>query len=208
MSAFVIPYNANKRKWTRFRREVKNQKVIFLERGGTAYEIAEQSGFMAALDFYQLHGLYDNGEAVHSFVRKKWILAVEAYVYQPENKAYDRVFLYTDNADDEQELRDVGEIQMGRLLLKQDSFQKLQENRFRVVNSKQRTAWSTDCCFSGSGYNRVLLAETGYHEKVFIQPDWSAVEACLAVLDTEEAIRTHIDPAFSIERINYADSDV
>ncbi|MDD7641721.1 MAG: Hsp70 family protein [bacterium] len=208
MSAFVIPYNANKRKWTRFRREVRNQKVLFLERGGTAYEVAEQSGFMAALDFYQLHGLYDNDEALHSYVRNKWILAVEVYVYQPENKAYDRMFLYTDSADDEQELLDVGEIQMGRLLLEQDAFQKLQENGFRVVTGKQRTAWSTDCCFSGNGYNRVLLAETGYHEKVFIQPDWSAVEACLAVLDTEEAIRTRIDPAFSIERIDYEDSEV
>lgn len=95
---------------------------------------------MAALDFYQLHGLYDNDEALHSYVRNKWILAVEVYVYQPENKAYDRMFLYTDSADDEQELRDVGEIQMGRLLLEQDAFQKLQENGFRVVTGKQRTA--------------------------------------------------------------------
>lgn len=34
------------------------------------------------------------------------------------------------------------------------------------------------------------------------------MEACLAVLDTEEAIRTRIDPAFSIERIDYEDSEV
>ena len=33
-------------------RESRKQKVLFLERGGTAYEIAEQSGFLAALDFY------------------------------------------------------------------------------------------------------------------------------------------------------------
>ena len=208
MSAFVIPYNANKRKWTRFRREVRKQKVLFLERGGTAYEIAEQSGFLAALDFYHLHGLYDNDEAVHSYVRNKWILAVEAYVYQPKNNAYDRVFLYTDSADDEQELRNAGEIQKGRLQLKQEEFQKLQQNGFHVVSSEQRSVWSSGHVFSGNGYNRVLLAETGYHEKVFIQPDWSSVEACLTVLETEETIRMRIDPAFSIERINYEDSEV
>ena len=208
MSAFVIPYNANKRKWTRFRREIRNQKVLFLERGGTAYEIAEQSGFLAALDFYQLHGLYDNDEVVQSYVRNKWILAVEAYVYQPEKNAYDRVFLYTDRADDEQELRDAGEIQQGRLLLQQEEVQELQQNGFHVVRSEQRSAWSSGHVFSGNGFNRVLLAETGYHEKVFIQPDWSAVEACLAVLETEEAIRTRIDSSFSIERINYEDSEV
>ena len=208
MSAFVIPYNANKRKWTRFRRESRKQKVLFLERGGTAYEIAEQSGFMAAMDFYHLHGLFDNDAAVLANVRNQWILSVEAYVYQPDQNDYKRVFLYTDSADDEQELRNAGEIQKGRLLLQQEEFQKLQQNGFHVVSSEQRSVWEPGCVFSGNGYNQVLLAETGYHEKVFIQPDRSAVEACLAVLETEEAIRTHIDPSFSIERINYEDSEV
>ena len=178
--------------------KIKKMADTAIELGGTVYEIAEESGFLSAVEYMELHF----GEKAVDEDQYSEDITVVTEVYVPLNgmEELTRIFLYSEDASLDAELIKEGKIEDGRLVIEQKEIHKLCDSGFHKISDYK--FWKSDVVFAENGFRQGLLVKTRY-ETVIVMPDFYSVEESLRVVEAEARIRERYDPGFCIEKINY-----
>ncbi len=194
-----------------------------LELGGNVYDVAKDSGLLSAHHFLEEN--FGSSLVQETDVSEDITLLTEAYVYYPKSSAKERIFLYSEDAAQDDRLKDEGSIQNGQLIIEYNSLKDIHANGYRclymsegnekkgmpvdrfrrIFKQKQKRisfkTWDPSCAFLGNGINRALRVRTHF-ETVIVMPDIYAVQESIKTFHAENLIREQYDADFSIERIS------
>jgi len=200
-----------------------------IELGGVVYEVAADSGLLSAYRFLELQLESDvDGE---SMLSEDMTVVTEVYVHFPETDELDRIFLYTENAGKDEELKKEGVILAGKLVIEYDRLKSLHSRGYNCVYEKSTDEkiekvftrysrvfgndwkcvafrqWDSEAAFIGNGFNRALLARTSF-ETLLVMPDIYAVEESVKTYYAENLIREKYNASFFIERIPFNNTKI
>lgn len=222
-----LPHNF----WRGERQIRKVRKLINTARelGGTAYDVAAESGLLSAAHFMELQ--FDPAATQEPVLAEDMTVVTECFVEFPGDEEPDRIFLYSSEADKDVWLKQLGRIQNRKLLLPYECLSELHEKgyhcyyareeggkggkrsaRYQRAFGRDRQAISMDnlwgnATYVGSGENQALIVRTVF-APVIVMPDVYAVEEAVRTYYAENLIREVNEGDFRIERIAPEDEEV
>lgn len=170
------------------------------ELGGTVYDVAVESGFLAAVRYMELH--YEELTSVDAFPVGDAIIVTEVYVQSEDKKEPERIFVCSKDARGDVELIKEGEIWDGKLIIGERRMQELCRQGYTML--PVYPLWHNDLTYVGNGFNQALWVTTAF-ESVFVMPDIHSLEESIRVVAAEDLIKEKYEPGFFIEKIVYPD---
>lgn len=231
MEHYLSIYPGNSLFWKYFAKRTAYMIGWFRELGGTASEIISKSGLASAYKYVELkEETFLKETEQEEVVCKKWNIATEVYVHVPGEEELDHVLLFTYSSGKDSYLSQIGKKIAGRQVVEYAELYEAAGHGYDCILCRESerngkyfaryhnifgdraklcnvTLWSESYAYSGNGRNKLLFMETE-SDGVMVRPDLYAVQTCAYVIYAEEKIRERLDPAFSIERIDYADPQV
>lgn len=199
------------------------------ELGGTIYDVAEASGLFSASNFLKQH--FSEDVELGFTVSDDITVVTEVYVKFSETEELERIFLYSENAKEDNYLQEEGEIKEGKLIIPYEKLRSLHMKGYHCIygrledghNGKAFVRYHQSFgedrkmlqfrfldekrTFLGNGFNQALLVRTRF-EVLFVMPDVYAVEMAVKTYHAEQFIREKYNNEFRIERINFHDEVV